>query len=123
KPLKMEIDSGAGPTIISESTMQRLGIDRRVLCGRKSTLRMYTGQTLNVVGSATVPVKYKERHAKLKVVIVESDGASLLGREWFQPLGISIEGINRIDPSNTIKTILDEYKDVFRQGLGKSKSQ
>lgn len=89
-----------------------------------------------------VPVKYNSREGKLPLLVTKGSGISILGRDWFRPLGITLEGLHQLsgapasksasrevqpaarNPSKavtSVKNLLQDYPDVFKPGLGKSK--
>ncbi|KFD50051.1 hypothetical protein M513_09011 [Trichuris suis] len=90
KPCTMEIDSGSD----------------------------FSKNAIELKGYCEVGVAYKCRRAKLRLLITESDGESLLGLQWFSPLGLSIQGVHQIHSTVTIKSLLEEFSDVFKEDLG-----
>lgn len=54
-----------------------------------------SGGTLSVLRSATVIVRHKDTVCCLPLLVVQGDGASLLGRNWFALLGIGVAGIHQ----------------------------
>ena len=77
----MEVDTGAAMTQMFESTFKRLWLDR-LLQPSTIKLRTYSGETLCVVGSATVPARHGANEVMLPVTIVEGSGPSLVGQNW-----------------------------------------
>ena len=57
-PLKMDVDTGATRTIVSEKTYRMLWKKRPELSPTKVRLRTYSGQQLVVLGTLRVNVKY-----------------------------------------------------------------
>ncbi len=71
--LHMEVDTGATLSLISQTTYDRLwpkecAPELRDVFVR---LRTYTGEELNVLGSAPVTVKYKEQKQDLNLLVVQ----------------------------------------------------
>ena len=54
----------------------------------------YTGESLNILGSISVMVDYKNQKEKLHLLIVEGDGPSLIGRDWLQNLRLEWNYLN-----------------------------
>ena len=80
-PLKMELDTGISISLVSKRTWQdKLGAPP--LNQRKLVLRTYSGQTLHVLGEATVQVKTHSQLKQLPLVVVEEEGTPLFGRNW-----------------------------------------
>jgi hypothetical protein len=88
----MEVDTGASASIISEETYQRLwaGLQRPNLAPSSRRLRTYTGEELKIRGSIEVEVAYGEQHKTLPLLVVASEGPSLIGRDWL----LQIQGNN-----------------------------
>ncbi|XP_046406267.1 uncharacterized protein LOC124171170 [Ischnura elegans] len=55
--------------------------------------------------------------AKLPLLVMTGNGPSLLGRNWFPHLGITIEGIHTLHPTQ-IPQQLEAFRDIFTPGLG-----
>ena len=47
-----------------------------------TTLRTYTGESINVVGVIDVCVQYANNVAQLNLIVVDGDGPTLMGRNW-----------------------------------------
>ncbi|KAG8178054.1 hypothetical protein JTE90_024067 [Oedothorax gibbosus] len=75
KQINMEIDSGAGHSIIS----------------------------ITILGSKEVVVSYNNQEAVLTVLIVSGSGPSLLGRSWFSALGITLQTPNPVSVNSVIQ--------------------
>src|SRR5258705_9686190 len=90
----MEVDSGSACSIMGQDTFKQLWTkDKPKLHPCDHIFRTWTKQTLNVIGVADVRVTLRERRATLPLVITEGDGVSLLGRNWFNALGIDLMGV------------------------------
>ena len=85
KPICMEIDTGVGPSLVSEATFKEL-FPNRDLLPSPIRLRTYSGEPINVLGSFTADVQYKRQQAQLPLLVVQCAGPSLLGRSWLQCL-------------------------------------
>ena len=84
--IRMEIDTGASLSLVSEATFKRLWPGRPL---EPSTVRLktYTGEVLQVLGSAQVHVTGgKGQAADLSLIVVQTEGPSLLGRNCLQSL-------------------------------------
>ena len=77
KPLKMEVDTGADISIISEETRKVLFPNQKIY---KSdlVLKTYTGEPITIIGNLHVRVQYRDQFAKLVLVVEEGNGPSLL---------------------------------------------
>ena len=70
-----------------------------------------------MAGVGTFSVRFKQRHARLPLVVVEGRRTSLLELNWFQPLGITIEGINSLRETS-LEDIYRDFPEVFDRSLG-----
>lgn len=110
KPLRMQVDSGCGPVIISETIYLRHWPHKPSLQPADVVLRTWLREQLPVLGSMEV-----EAHkVRLTVVVAPGDGPPLLGRSWFRPLGIDVIGVYSVTSGNEKWT----RHVVFQGGLG-----
>ncbi|KFD69447.1 hypothetical protein M514_07922, partial [Trichuris suis] len=74
------------------------------------------------LGSITVSAARDSRSAKLKLLVARGSGPSLLGRNWFAPLGISlVYHLREKDRKGHIAKMKSDFAEVFQEGLGKYK--
>ncbi|XP_042149794.1 uncharacterized protein LOC121837946 [Ixodes scapularis] len=94
-------------------------------------VRTYTQQPVQIVGKVEVLVKYNGRVCKLPLLVKKGSGISILGRDWFQPLCISLEGLLQLNGApvsksssgegqpavrkvvTSVKTLLEDHPNVF----------
>ena len=85
----MELDTGAGVTIIDEHTYLQLH-DRPKLLPCVTTLKSYSGNCIPVLGEFQADVTYDGSvHRKLPVLVVKGSGPSLMGRNWLRLMKIN----------------------------------
>ncbi|KAL1472062.1 hypothetical protein MTO96_039565 [Rhipicephalus appendiculatus] len=139
--ISMELDSGSVCSIVNLRTLSKLGISKKALRACSRGVRTYTQQPVWDVGEVEVPVEYNGRESKLPLLVTKGCRISILGRDWFQPLGISLEGLHQLNGApvsnssrgegqpaardqsklvTSVKTVLQDYSNVFKPGLGKS---
>ncbi|XP_042142281.1 uncharacterized protein K02A2.6-like [Ixodes scapularis] len=121
QPTAMEVDSGCMFSVISRRTMARLHIPNQRLKPSTVALRTYTKEPVIVLGRVLVEVKHKERSATLPLLVVKGEYASLLGRNWFKHLGIGLTGVHQLRNTQEGSGFLEEFKEIFDAGLGKSR--
>ncbi|XP_064466262.1 uncharacterized protein K02A2.6-like [Ornithodoros turicata] len=97
KPLSMEIDSGAGHSMISEATLRRLWPVPPKLVRKNVVLKTWSKETLPVLGAFPVEVRHGNDVHHLEVLIAKGDGPSLIGRNWFKALNISVDVVNTVE--------------------------
>ena len=92
----------------------------------------YTQQEVPVVGVAEVSVMYKGQAATLPLVIADTEGPPLLGREWLQKIRLDwgalfdpVQAVSEAAPSDkaeleeALKQDRLEFSDLFRAELGR----
>lgn len=83
KLLQMEVDTGAGVSIISEQTKSSL-YPRVSLNSPSVVFCTCTGEAMSVLGEMNVKVEYKDQSHNLTLMVVKGDGPNLFGRDWLQ---------------------------------------
>ena len=116
QPICMEIDTGVGPSLVSQSTFNEL-FPNRPLSPSSVRLRTYSGEPITVLGQIEANVQYKEQKAQLPLLVVKCQGPTLLGRGWLQRLQLDWSEIHSIR-SNPLQALLDRHAPVFQEGLG-----
>ena len=118
-PIRMEVDTGATLSVISEATYQKVWQDKAVPPkSSKIKLRTYTGQEIPVGGWLEVTVEHNGNRKQLPLIITKGDGPSLLGRNWLAELRINWGSVYTIQEMDTLSSVLDRHKTVFRKELG-----
>ncbi|KFD46136.1 hypothetical protein M513_12978 [Trichuris suis] len=116
--VKMEVDSGAAFTLISEATFRRLSANTHLdLVPFAPVLRDFQGQTVSIIGASDVTVEYGTFNGILQVVIVKGNRSNLLGRNWFGDLNIQLSGVHQVN-SPCIGKLLEEYDELFSDSFG-----
>ncbi|XP_063828984.1 uncharacterized protein K02A2.6-like [Ostrinia nubilalis] len=115
--LKMEIDSGASRTIISEDTYKTLWSTPPPLHSTNVKLVTWTREPLNVIGVANVRATLGNKEAQCELMVVSGRGPSLLGRNWFEPLGVYVAGL--CWSNEQIEPFKQEFPELFKEGLGR----
>jgi hypothetical protein len=84
--MEIEVDSGAGVSIISLSDYKKFFIETK-LKESSRTLRSVNHELLKVAGEITVLVQYNNKKFKLSLIVVdERKFTMLVGREWLDKL-------------------------------------
>ncbi|KAL5467494.1 hypothetical protein EMCRGX_G031729 [Ephydatia muelleri] len=126
--IRMEVDTGAAVSIVSECTYR--GLRSVTLKKSRVFLRTYSAEPLVVLGEADVEVQYKGQPLKLRLIVVKGDGPSLMGREWIHRMEIDWKTLCRDSrlaihqvPSQVlgspVESLIQRYSDLFRNDLGK----
>lgn len=117
KRLKMEIDTGAAVSVISENLYKRR-FKKEKLMPSNCVLRTYSKQSLRLMGSIFVKVKCNGNARILPLLVVKGNGPALLGRDWIEQLKLDWSLVNRITPDN-FDDLCGRYAEVFQPNLGK----
>ena len=120
--LKMEVDTGASVSLISERTWRNLwknGTSK--LNPAKVILQSYSGESIKVLGEMEVTVQYQDQKKKLNLLVVTGGGTSLLGRDWLRHLKLNWCELNHLRIATRLKleNVLKKHADVFKEELGK----
>ena len=122
KTLTMEVDTGAGLSLISESTLKQV-MPEALANLQESSVRMktYSGEPLKVLGKVHVAVEYGEQHARLPLYVVAGNGPTLLGRQWLVgPIGLDWKtiGLHRVSFQSGLDALLQKYDEIFQEEIG-----
>ena len=118
--LKMEIDTGAAVTLISQATQKAL-FPQAELQKSTVTLRTYTTEPLGVVGQMEVKVRHRGYEGTHTLYVVKGKGPSLLGRNWLSHIQLDWAKIKRAhaqDVQSAVGLLLDKYQEVFKDTPG-----
>ena len=123
-PLRMEIDTGASVSVISEETFHTIQRGEHPLQLKETSvqLRTYTGDVIPVRGSVLVPVEHNTQSLTLPLIVTEGSGPSLLGRNWLSVLRLDWQTIFTVQRSASLQQVLDSHSEVFKEGLGELKN-
>ena len=79
----MELDTRASMSVICEDTYKDFSKNTDTTLQKPtSSLKTYTGHSIEVLGITTVAVRYENQSANLKVHVVAGVGPILFGRDW-----------------------------------------
>jgi hypothetical protein len=96
KPVTMELDTGSAVTLISNRKFKSL-FGNVPLSAPDSTLKTYSGEIIEQVGSRVVTVSYNSQTKKLPIIVVKKDGPSLFGRDWLQHIKVDWNSIFNVN--------------------------
>ena len=118
-PLKMELDTGASISIISEKTWKDLFHSEK-LKASQVVLKTYSGESLKVLGQFAVQVQYDDQRSCLPLLVVSGNGPPLMGRNWLADIKLNWNEIKQsvYKVSTEIDDVIAKYKEVFAPELG-----
>ncbi|KAK8761269.1 hypothetical protein V5799_027469 [Amblyomma americanum] len=116
--INFEVDSGAACTLISEDTFRTSWpADAPTLQQDDTHLRTWSDQNLPLLGSANVRVNCNGKTHTLPLLVVKGSGSSLLGRNWFASLGVTICGIHQTPSQDVVEQLQGKYETVFSEEI------
>lgn len=68
--------------------------------------------TVQIKGVYKVHVKHSSFEGDLKLLVAQGQWTTLLGMDWFKPLGIRLLGVNKVT-GLSIEGVLAKYDGVF----------
>lgn len=124
--LGMEIDTGSVVSCISKNTFDKY-FSYRDLQECDLRLKFYDGSKIKPLGVIKPLVKYGTLAKTLDLFVIEGGSTSLLGRQWLSELDIKIPNFHcelgglacGQFNSNDLSDLLDRYKELFSDGLGR----
>lgn len=125
KPVKMELDTGSGVSIMPTSTFKSI-LPHVVLQGTSLVLRGYSGAKLKLRGMANVTVNYHGQSAELPVYVADVQGPALFGREWLNAIKVDWAAVHATRSASTtapstaerLQALKEEYAEIFGSDLG-----
>ena len=108
--LLMEVDTGTTVSIISAESFATHFPGKQPSLSTL-TLKVYTGETMKVVGELEVTVKYEQQQPKkLSLVVFEGNRPSLLKRTWLHHIKTNWSHIKAVCvPNDSLPTVLNEF--------------
>ena len=129
RDVSMELDTGASVTVAGRKELEAVVGTSLKLDQTPVKLRTFGGRTLNPVGVANVEVDYHDQRKTLPIIVTSEPGPVLMGRNWLRELNLDWKGImadifpvtviaQKVPETRPLKSLLEEYAEVFEDGLG-----
>eukprot|EP00731_Ephydatia_muelleri_P025536 Em0017g619a len=117
--LPMEIDTGAAVSIIPERVRQELFPYLKPQ-NTRVRLRTYTAEQITVLGTISVQVKFKNQTRTLSLFVVNTDGPTLLGRDWMRQLKLDWSMVNHVlmEKNGRLEALMRKYEELFKPAMG-----
>lgn len=118
---KFMLDSGAGVSaipfkIFNDKYSRFYNLEKSDLM-----LQAYSGHNIDIIGKFNAKVQFNDKCHNLKIIVVNSDGPSILGRDFLDKFNISFAGINSVNAPVSLEFLLKKYNSLFDNKLGKYK--
>ena len=89
-----------------------------MLQSTSAKLRIYTGETIQVVGELSVKVEYYGQNAVLPLLVVQKEGPSLIGRNWLIQIHLDWKNVFSVNNKQLLEDLLNQHSTVFQDELG-----
>ena len=122
KQLTMELDTGAGVSVISQADYQK-HFSNLSLKDTDLKLKSYSGEEIHINGLINCDVTLDGQSKQLNLYVVQGGEKPLFGREWIHELELDTAAINKLkcQPLQQVEHLKAKYKDIFSPELGKLK--
>ena len=137
RSLKMELDTGSALSIIPLRLYSAHFADLE-LSPSSVVLKTYTGERVRPTGALDVTVECNEQKVQAQLLVVDTCGPPLFGRDWLKLIRIDWPRVFRVEkvkreeeppikqaenltPATKVKleALLDKYADIFGEDRGK----
>ncbi|XP_069357535.1 uncharacterized protein [Maniola hyperantus] len=121
--LLMELDSGSGVSVISESLYLK-SFEKFKLYDCNLSMCVYTGHKITPLGYFIGKVSYKDRTENVQFYVIKDGGPPLLGRDFMAKFGIyfALSYNNKVickdKPIDDVQRLLEQYPDIWKDDLG-----
>ncbi|XP_064470186.1 uncharacterized protein K02A2.6-like [Ornithodoros turicata] len=117
-PLEMELDTGAGVSIIGENVLRKV-LPHAKLETSNVLLRSYSGELTRVRGCVNVQVKFREKQECLPLYVAPGSCPNLFGRTWMKAFGMALTAEDtHVCVVSTVEDVIAKHQDVFSDTLG-----
>ena len=119
-PVRMEIDTGSGKSLIGKDIWKQ-SFPKKKLRETPVNLTTYSGEKLPLLGTCLVEVQHQQERHRLELLVADvTDQPPIIGRDWLSKIKIDWKGVFHIK-SRTLQQVLDKHEAVFEKGLGTMK--
>ncbi|XP_045477956.1 uncharacterized protein K02A2.6-like [Harmonia axyridis] len=116
-PVKFELDTGAGASVISERFKADF-FSNLPLLSCTEIFQTYDGKKIHPLGKIDVCIGYRGRLENLFLYVVENGGPPLLGRDFLNKFSLGINKMEVSDNRMYIENFHREFPNVFTNKLG-----
>ena len=88
---------------------------------REGPEHLYTGESLEVLGSLSVLVEYGEQKSQLELLVIAGSGPSLLERDWLLAIKLDCSQLHHMTVPSVLHKLLQKHAIVFKDELGEVK--
>lgn len=122
KNCSMELDTGGAVSVMSIRNFRK--ISNKKIQPTNIIFRTYKGDSLIPMGYVTVKVEYKNQNLTLNLYIVKENLDTIFGREWLHKINLDWYDLKAVRTSSkgNLNKLLEEYKELFDNKMGKIKN-
>ena len=120
-PISIELDTGAGISIVSKQIYDQLRPESKQPPIRPSSinLKTYTGEKLPVLGVTNVVAEYKQQSEKTQLHIADGSGPSLFRKDWLLKIKLDWHELHYLSGTDQqLDKLLSKHGQVFKDELG-----
>ena len=114
--VSMELDTGSAVSLISEHLFKSKWPDTHLQISTVK-LRTYSNESLQVLGQVEAKIQYNKQSVQLPLIVVEGNGPSLFGRDWFTHIQLDWKKICFIQRCG-VEEVLKRHSHVLTESLG-----
>ncbi|XP_064469539.1 uncharacterized protein K02A2.6-like [Ornithodoros turicata] len=117
-PLEMELDTGAGVSIIGENVLRKV-LPHAKLETSNVLLRSYSAELTRVRGCVNVQVNFRDKQECLPLYVAPGSCPNLFGRTWMKAFGMALTAEDiQVCVVSTVEDVIAKHQDVFSDTLG-----
>ena len=119
-PISIELDTGAGISIVSKNTYNQLWpeSERPPLQTSIVHLKAYTGEKLPVLEVTDVVAEYQQQSERMQLHIIDGKGPSLFGQDWLQKIKLDWHELHHLSGTDSMQQLDNLLSQVFKDELG-----
>ena len=119
----MELDTGAGVSLISKEQYMKLFPDKELI-PTDLNLSTYTEECVTPLGFIKVDVDYNNIvHKDMELFVTSAGGPPLFGRDWLKSIKLDWSKVSSVNyvadgSSKKLELILEKHQDIFAKDIG-----
>jgi len=115
--IKMEVDTGAAMSIISEKLYKRR-FNKCKLQPCDVSLKTYSSEPIVLLGEFQVTAQCRNQTERLTLLVSKGSGPTLMGRNWIQYLHLDWSRVNHVPVADPLTELREKYSQVFNADRG-----
>lgn len=116
--LKMQIDSGAAMSVISEKLYKNC-FSKYCMKKTNTQLITYDRNKITPIGLLQVKINYNNNVKNMNILVIKNGGPPLLGRDFMKIFNLGIKELNSMNVIDSETKVFNRFKKLFSPGMGK----